>query len=127
MRKVIASSLVVVVVVVVVAACSQEPALKYNLIVPAEFGDKVVAVAPERDRYTWAYEAFWWNCVMVKANDLNARCPFICSGTSGAAAGCGAGGSNAEEQISNLLEKFPASQVQNHLRSLASTPEARTK
>ncbi|HZM27331.1 MAG TPA: hypothetical protein VFB89_08235, partial [Gemmatimonadales bacterium] len=28
----------------------------------------------EAERYSRAYEAFWWNCIMVRADSLDARC-----------------------------------------------------
>jgi hypothetical protein len=80
---------------------------------------------PEPIRYRKSYEAFWWNCVMVKADNLEARCPFTCSGTPAAVAGCVAGESNADKQITDLMNKYSRSEVQQYLRSLASTEEAK--
>ena len=98
-----------------VVACSisqvpdefKDPNLEFNLTPPN--GD------PEPVRYSKAHEAFWWNCVMVRAQDLNARCPIICSGTPAAAPGCGEGAIDADDQIEELLRQFPSSQVQSYL------------
>src|SRR5206468_10958687 len=38
--------------------------------------------------YRTGYEAFWWNCVMLLAEDSRARCPTICTGSPAATAGC---------------------------------------
>jgi len=77
--------------------------------------------------YKESYEAFWWNCVMVKADNLDARCPFTCSGTPAAAAGCGDGESDADNKIEDLLAKYSRSEVKKYLRALASTEEAKKK
>jgi hypothetical protein len=81
----------------------------------------------ERVRYKVAYEAFWWNCVSVRAVDLNRRCPFLPSGTPAACAGAWDGETNADEQIEALLKTYPARRVQTYLRSLASSPRAKGK
>ena len=72
------------------------------------------------ERYTNAYKAFWLNCVMVKADNLKARCPFVCNGTEAATAGCANGGTDAEAQIATLVHSFPAEKVQAYLRIVAS-------
>ena len=82
---------------------------------------------PEPIRYNKSYEAFWWNCVMVKANNLDARCPFTCSGTLAVVAGCVDGGSNADRPIAHLMDKYFRPEVQEYLRSIASTEEAKKK
>jgi hypothetical protein len=98
-----------------------------GVVVPEEFKHSGLAPNgdPEPIRYTKAYEAFWWNCVMVKAKDLHARCPFICSGTPAATYGCLDGSHDADEQIATLLKQFSLSIVQAYLTQLASTPDAR--
>ena len=82
---------------------------------------------PEPIRYQKSYEAFWWNCVMVKANNLDARCPFTCSGTPAAVAGCVDGESDADRQIAASLNKYSRPEVQKYLHSMASTEEAKNK
>lgn len=79
---------------------------------------------PERVRYAIAYQAFWWNCVSVKAIDLSANCPGGCSGTPGATWGCSDGSMDAYNRIEDLLKQFPPKQVQAYLKSIASTKEA---
>jgi hypothetical protein len=82
---------------------------------------------PEPVRYTMAYEAFWWNCVAVRAAGLQGRCPFLASGTPAASAGASDGAMNADSQIDRLLKTHAASEVQKYLRSIASTPAAKGK
>lgn len=72
---------------------------------------------PEPARYLSKYRAFWWNCVMVRANDLDARCPSGCSGTAAASYGCSDGEMDADSQIEDLLKRYPREEVQNYLRS----------
>jgi hypothetical protein len=81
----------------------------------------------EAQRYTRAYEAFWWNCVMLKANAMDARCPFMCSGTPAATKGCADGGAQAAEAISLALHEHPLVRVQRHLKTLATGPDAKRK
>lgn len=80
---------------------------------------------PESVRYTVAYRAFWWNCVAVRAEDLQGRCPFVASGTQAASAGASDGALNANFQIDHLLKRHSAGKVQEYLRSLTSTPRAK--
>ena len=54
---------------------------------------------------------------MVRANDLDARCPFACSGTAAASYGCSDGELDASSQIDGLLERYPRQEVQEYLRS----------
>ena len=82
---------------------------------------------PEPVRYTVAYEAFWWNCVAVRAADLQGHCPFLASGTPAASAGAMDGAANAEDQIRRLQRKYAASAVQQYLNAIASQPEAKQK
>ena len=77
---------------------------------------------PESIRYITAYEAFWWNCVMVKAEDIEGRCPFTCSGTPAASDGCSDGAINAENQISQLFENHDVYEVTKYLKVLAQDP-----
>ena len=74
---------------------------------------------PESIRYTKAYEAFWWNCVMVKAGDIEGRCPFTCSGTPAATYGCSDGAIDAENQIRQALEDHDVNEVIKYLKTLA--------
>ena len=82
---------------------------------------------PEPVRYKVAYEAFWWNCVAIRAANLNARCPFMASGTPAASAGGTDGAMNADSQIEGLLKKHAANEVQKYLQSIAGTSKARDK
>jgi hypothetical protein len=95
-----------------------EPKLVDRMSVPAKFRNMSA-----RGRYTEAYESFWWNCVMVRAGDLKARCPSLCSGSPAATSGCLDGGTNASQQIDRLLEKHSDREVQSYLRSLVADPD----
>jgi len=82
---------------------------------------------PESIRYQKAYEAFWWNCVLVKARNLDGRCPFVCSGTPAADAGCSAGAVDAENKICDLAKRYGCDAVRAYLKILAQEPEAGKK
>jgi hypothetical protein len=121
--------LVAIVVPCVAMPSDAEPRMTFRVVVPDEFRNSKFAPNgdPEPVRYTKAYEAFWWNCVMVKGEDLNARCPFVCSGTPAATSGCAEGANNAGEQIGALLKQFSAQRVQAYLKQLGSKPDARQR
>ena len=98
--------------------------LNCNVDVPDKFkqdppGWKPPNGEPESIRYTKAYEAFWWNCAMVKAGDIEDRCPFTCSGTPAASYGCSDGATDAENQIRDLLEDHDGNEVIKYLKTLA--------
>jgi hypothetical protein len=82
---------------------------------------------PEPVRYTVSYEAFWWNCVAVRAADLQVRCPSQSSGTPAATAGASDGATNADMQIDSLLRKYEKASVQDYLRSIAKQTVAKQK
>ena len=115
-------------------SCTEHgPRLVCRATVPPEFRhhppnlDPPPNGQPESVRYTESYEAFWWNCVMLKAEDVDARCPFMCSGTPGATDGCMQGGTEAENGVSNLLRKYSVAEVQQYLKSIATKPEVSRK
>jgi hypothetical protein len=120
---------------VMTTACAGESRLRMSCspIVPREFRNQPPELEPppngqpERVRYTVAYEAFWWNCVMLNAQDLKARCPLACSGTPAATHGCGDGSADAANRISDLRRGHSTADVQEYLNSIAATPEARRK
>jgi hypothetical protein len=75
-----------------------------------------------------AYDvAFWWNCAIVKSRDLKARCPLTCSGTPGAALGCGQGGTDADNDICDLVRRYGESRTQQYMQRLVREAEAETK
>lgn len=121
--------------VLVLAAAACAPAsleMSCQVNVPNEFrndppGWKSPTGEPESVRYTKSYEAFWWNCVIVRAEDLEGRCPFTCSGTPAATNGCMNGAMDADTRIDQLLKRYSATQVQDHLLSMAGNPEGRAK
>jgi hypothetical protein len=75
-------------------------------------------------RYRLAYESFWWNCVAVKAEDTNARCPFVCSGTPAAADGCYEGKADAEKTVRDLISRVGVPKAKKRLESLIAMPDA---
>jgi hypothetical protein len=102
--------------------------VSYRITVPVEFGsDPPGWVSPtgesEAARYTKAYKAFWWNCLRVKSQNLQARCPLTCSGTPGATYGCSAGACAAEARLQSLLSRATPTEVQSYLAKAAFTPE----
>jgi hypothetical protein len=126
-------ALVLAVLMVIATGCgSRSLPMSCQVNVPKEFrtdppGWRSPTGEPESVRYTRSYEAFWWNCVIVKSEDLDGRCPFTCSGTPAATYGCADGAMDAERRIEELLERYPAKQVQDHLRSMAADSEGRGK
>jgi hypothetical protein len=127
------SLLSVVVFSVTATGCgSRSPAISCAVEVPSEFrtdpsGWQSPTGEPEFVRYTKAYEAFWWNCVMVRAEDLEGLCPFTCNGTPAAASGCSAGAADADGKINRLLERHSAADALGYLRSLARSSEGASK
>jgi hypothetical protein len=76
--------------------------------VPAEYGRAVLdgsdpTPEPPASRYRLAYGSSWWNCVALKAQDEHARCPFVCSGTPAASAGCTDGATDSEKMVDDLV------------------------
>jgi hypothetical protein len=107
------------------------PSMKCRVTVPREYRKTPFNPPPNGEpepvRYKVAYEAFWWNCVAVRATDLRGRCPFVASGTPAASAGASGGATNAEDQIRRLRQKYSASVVQGYLSSIVSQAEAKQK
>ena len=97
------------------------PRLPLRIEVPTEYQRQPAELTPppngdsEQVRYRQAYEAFWWNCTILKSVDLEARCPFTCSGTPAATAGCRAGAEDAENQIAELEKKYGRQRTQEFL------------
>jgi hypothetical protein len=106
------------------------PTMKCVVKVPKEYRESDLnppSGESEAVRYATAYQAFWWNCVAVRAADLQGRCPFVASGTPAASAGAMDGATNADNQIRRLRRKYSASVVQKHLSTISSQPEAKQK
>jgi hypothetical protein len=117
---------------IAMVACAQRGlSMKCQVTVPREYRQTPFNPPPNGEpepvRYRTAYEAFWWNCVAVRAGDLRGRCPFLASGTAAASAGAGDGAMNAEKRIDQLIEKYGELQVHQYLRSIAFQSEARAK
>ena len=125
--------LLTVLIITVVSGCVSQPMhISCQVRVPTEFkkdppGWMSPTGEPESVRYTESYEAFWWNCFMVKAAGLEGRCPFTCSGTPAATYGCSDGAMDAERQIRQLLNLHDRMKVQDYLRSKTSDKEAKEK
>ena len=104
-----------------VAGCSSH--LSPHIGVPAEYKHQPSALMPppngepEVVRYRKSYEAFWWNCVIVRSRDVDARCPSACSGTPAAVAGCGQGSGDADTDISALVSRKGSSWTQEYLKA----------
>jgi hypothetical protein len=112
----------------VAVASDSGPYLDRSYKVPKEYQSKYASLTDHTaedapvTRYRDAYEAFWWNCVAVKAATLDNRCPFMASGWPGEVAGASDGASRASDDIHALLKKYGAATVQAYLRKLASPP-----
>ena len=128
-RSHVARLLAVMALSMAATVATANPKMTHRVVVPDEFKNPTLSPNgdPDSVRYTNAYEAFWWNCVMVRANDLSARCPFICSGTPAATSGCADGAGNADEQIDALLKQFSAAKVQAYLRRLGANPRTQER
>ena len=107
------------------------PKMRCRVVVPKEYRttpwDPPPNGEPEPIRYKVAYEAFWWNCVTVRAADPHGRCPFLASGTPAATAGATDGARNAEAQIEKLSAKYSQRSVRHYLRIIAARPLAKEK
>jgi hypothetical protein len=105
--------------------------MKCQVVVPEEYKQTPFNPPPNGEpepvRYKAAYEAFWWNCVSVRAADLQGRCKFQASGTPAATAGAADGAANADAQINALLQKYSRRAVRKYLRSISSQSEAKEK
>ncbi len=129
----IALILILVTFMISAVGCATHPlSISCQVRIPTEFRhDPPGWISPtgehESVRYRKSYEAFWWNCVMVKAASLEGRCPFICSGTPAATYGCADGSIDAEGQIRKLLKLHDKRTVENYLHTVATNPEAKEK
>jgi hypothetical protein len=79
---------------------------------------------PPAVRYRNGYESFWWNCLALKAADSDARCPFVCSGTTAAADGCRQGAADAELVTQELFQRVGKENAQDRLRSRVAKVDA---
>ena len=100
--------------------------LECKIIVPPPYQSKVDppgfhGTSPFA-RYSQAYQAFWWNCVAVRAVNINARCPWIANGWASEVQGGADGAMNADNAIDNLVKKYGTQAVQVYLEKLASPP-----
>jgi len=117
---------------VTAGASSEQPTLSCKVSVPPQArGAEKTEKSPNGEsnavRYTTAYEAYWWNCVFVRADALDARCPFICSGNPAATLGCADGGAKATNDIDELVRRVSGKRTREYLRTLAHDPVGRLK
>ena len=110
------------------AGCSM-PNVDPHPAVPAEHSRTVSdntdpTPEPPASRYRLAYESFYWNCVALKAQDQNARCPFACSGTPAASAGCSDGAMEADKMIDDLVRRMGVERARRTLESRVAMPDA---
>lgn len=104
--------------------------LEYRIMIPQRFLQTTATPPPgppERIRYSDAYEAFWWNCVVVKAADMRAGCPSTINGTPGEIAGAANGARAALDGIQTLVKQYGAAAVQAYLKQLASPGMVKSK
>ena len=130
MRRTKPATVLLTLVLGTTAAANHGPTLRCAVKVPQQYqvsSRETPNGESESVRYTVAYEAYWWNCVAVRAKDLAGRCPFVANGTPGASAGAADGAMNADDQIDGLLKKYPRQTVRVYLRSLADQASAKTK
>jgi hypothetical protein len=114
----------------IIVSADAGPTMKCVVKVPKEYRESDLNPPngeSEAVRYATAYQAFWWNCVAVRAADLQGRCPFVASGTPGASAGAMDGAANAETQIRRLQRKYGTLAVHKYLSTIAAQPEAMQK
>ena len=123
------SAFLIVLALPVMGLAGQRPSLSRKVSVPA--GVEGAKISPNGQtnavRYTAAYEAYWWNCVQVRAAALEERCPFTCSGNPAATQGCVDGATKASNGIDLLVRGFSKDQVEQYLRTLALDPTAQVK
>lgn len=109
------------------------PHLNSSVKVPKEYQAKYASATDHSaqdapvTRYRQAYEAFWWNCVAVKAANLDDHCPFMASGWPAEAAGADYGATRASNDINELLKKYDKATVDAYLRKLASPAVVKAK
>ncbi len=104
------------------------PRIQYTIKIPPECGDQISPNGePEKKRYTTAYEAFWWQCIKDRSDNLDWQCEASCSGTSCATYGCSDGGFNAESQIDDLLKKYGKDSTQIYLKQLSNSNVSKEK
>jgi hypothetical protein len=110
-------------------ACASVPSPEVR--VPAEFlrnpEQNSPAAESEGERYTRSFLAYWWNCIGAKAGQLEARCPFVCSGTPGAARGCLDGSAQAEQFVADVIHREGPQRARQRLASWASSSECRNR
>jgi hypothetical protein len=114
-----------------IASADARMNMRCRVVVPKEYRKPTPKPPPNGEpepvRYKVAYEAFWWNCAAVRAENIHGRCPFMASGTPAASTGAMDGASDADSQIERLLQTHAASAVQNYLQSIASTRRAKER
>jgi hypothetical protein len=111
------------------AACATNaPRLKPDVKVPTVFAYQSVEPASgetELVQYRKAYEAFWYNCVALMSEKLDAHCPTTCRGTPASVSGCANGGKDAAARIKDSVATHGEQRTQQMLRSIASETESK--
>jgi len=83
------------------------PRMQYTMKIPPQCGNQISPNGePENKRYATAYDAFWWQCIKVKSENIDNRCESSCSGSSCATYGCFEGGVDAENEIRKLINNY---------------------
>jgi hypothetical protein len=111
------------------AACATNaPRLKPDVKIPTVFADQSVEAASgetELVQYRKAYQAFWYNCVALMSEKLDAHCPTTCRGTPASVSGCANGGKDAAAGIRSSVATQGEQRTQQMLRSIASEMESK--
>jgi hypothetical protein len=67
-----------------IASADARMNMRCRVVVPKEYRKPTPKPPPNGEsepvRYKVAYEAFWWNCAAVRAENIHGRCPFMASG-----------------------------------------------
>jgi len=74
-------------------------------------------------RYISRYDERWWNCIRVRAVDIDAVCLTMCSGTPAASQGCADGALAASERIDQNIARFGKHRTQKSLQILLGITE----
>lgn len=112
------------------AAHADGPDLNHRIDVPAEFRSGLSEPGfgwetSDIARYIEGYERMWKSCVKIAAKDIRAvaTCPFVCSGTPAAAAGCAAGAEAVQTKLEAEITRCGGARVQEYLREVLGMPK----
>jgi len=126
MNKIMINKLIISLILILAGCASQK--LEYTMKIPPECGNQISPSGDtESKRYTMAYEAFWWQCIKDKSENINIECRSTCNGTSCATYGCSEGGYDAEIQINEITKRYGQDHTQKYLKDLLKTEKYKEK